>query len=208
MFKDILIYMDWLSFAETVLAVLVGGGLLTVIIQQFFNKRQKREEDLAVVKYLALRLAFLFEGYAVDCADKLADHNLADESGAHAGSFIGKVPEIISLPLEGGHKLLDQGLLNDIFDFPQRCIMANRNAMFWEEVVGDRDCCTNALAQNTVDMGARAMDIGKRLREMYKLDFRQLSYGDFDMGKFLEGELTDLKEHKEKLRKRREEKKR
>lgn len=213
--------MDWLAFGETFGAVILGSGLTTAGVNIFFQhrlkKQEKQEEAQNVVKYLALRLAFLFEGYAFQCADKISDHHMAESStsseywftgnsGPEAGAFIGEVPKLSSFPseLEEGYKLLDQDILNDIFDFPQRCIMANRNAMFWDEI-GEKECCTNALGQNTLDMGARALDIGKRLRKKYALESRQLIYDRFDMEKFLTEELVKLKEHKERIRKQEEE---
>lgn len=185
----------WSSAGKLFMAF-VSGGLLTAYLQIFFKKKAKKEEEKSIVKYLALRLAFIFEGYAIDCADKAADHEVAYDSDQAAGCFIGKVPELTLIPLEEGYKLLDLSLLNDILDFPQRCDMANKNAMFWDDVVGDRDSCTNALAQNTIEMGARAMDIGKQLREKYDLSSRNLSYGEFDMAEFLQKELKKLKAFK------------
>ena len=216
--------MDWLGFAETAGAVFLGSGVatagVTIFLQQRFKKQQKLEGEQSVVKYLALRLVFLFEGYAVQCADKISDHHTAEsstspeywytgKSGPEAGAFIGEVPKISPFPseLEEGYKLLDKDILNDIFDFPQRCILANKDAMFWWDIVGERECCANALAQNTIDMGARAMDIGKRLRKKYDLAARQLGYEEFDMEKFLKEELVKLKDHKKRMKKQMEERK-
>jgi len=181
-------------------SVFISGGLLTAYLQHFFKKKVQKEEQKTVVKYLALRLAFLFEGYAVECADKAGDQQLAYDSEGTAGRFIGQVPVMPPLPLEDNHKFLDHNILNDIYDFPQRCVMANQNAMFWEEVVGDRDSCTNALGINTIKMGVRAINIGNQLRKMYNLSPRLLGYGEFDVENFLKKELEEIRAHEEKNR--------
>ena len=108
------------GFFETVLAVLVGGGLLTAVVQVvshlYFRKKEKEE----AVNYLAVRLAFLFEGYGVYRAAAISDYDVAVEEGreADARSYLGGgVPVISSLPFEETHKLLDCNLLNDILEF-------------------------------------------------------------------------------------------
>lgn len=197
---DVLKFLEnsW-SFVEKNFLIVVVTIFLTNFFQHRFKKKAKKEEDQVAVKYLALRLAFLFEGYAVECADKVGDHQLAYDSDRHAGRFIGQVPKIPPLPREEDQKILDHSLLNDIWDFPQRCVMANDNALFWDDI-GERDCTTNALRINTIKMGFRAMDIGNRLRKKYDLSPRLLGFGDFDVEKFLKEELEKIEANGEKLK--------
>jgi hypothetical protein len=48
--------------------------------------------DESIAKYIALRLAILFENYAIAFTDKFCDHQLANTSDQHAGEYIKKIP--------------------------------------------------------------------------------------------------------------------
>jgi hypothetical protein len=162
---------------------------ITKIVFEYRRDRRQRIDD---TKYLALQLAFLFEGYAIECADKANDQRTADDSDGAAGSAIGRVPQLPPLPESDAYKLLDRARLNEVLDFPQRCQMANEAAMFWWDVVGDHDCCHNAMEENTLLMGGRAVDIAKKLRTTYGLDPRDLTFGKWNIEEFFSKELTKL----------------
>jgi hypothetical protein len=160
-----------------------------------YRKDRRSRDDAA--EYLAFQLAFLFEGYAVECAQQASDHDLARQFDGHAGALIGRVPAVASLPESDAYKLLDRSLLNDVLDFPQRCQMANEAALLWWNVVGDEDCCSEAMEENTLLMGGRAVGIATRLRATYKLGPRDFAFGTWDIRTFFAKELKQLEDRKQ-----------
>jgi hypothetical protein len=173
-------------------AVAIVSSIVTTWVTHLFSLSRKKKEEDSVANYIALRLAILFEDYAIESANKICDHQLVTSSDRTAGKFICEVPMPPPLMLEKEYKLIDLKLLNDILDFPQRCLLANDNAFFLEKMVGDRECTTIALGENTIDMAYRALELGKRLRCQYKLSSRELSYQDYDIEKFLKSEFNKL----------------
>jgi hypothetical protein len=70
--------------------------------------------------------------------------------------------------------------------------MANEAAMFWWDVVGDEDCCSQAMEENTILMGGRAVGIANKLRSTYKLCSRDLTFGEWNISEFFAKELKQL----------------
>jgi hypothetical protein len=118
------------TFISNLVTVFLGSGAAIAVAKIFFEHRKDRQQWIDATEYLALQLAFLFEGYAIECADKASDHRTAISSDGHAGSLIGRVPQLLPLPESDAYKLLDRTVLNDVLDFPQRCQMANEAALF------------------------------------------------------------------------------
>jgi hypothetical protein len=115
--------------------------------------------DESIVKYIALRLAILFENYAIASTDKFCNHQLANTSDQHAGEYIKKIPTPPPLMLEKKYKLIDLKLLNDILDFPQKCVLANDNALFPIQIDGDKESTLIVLEENTINMAYREAQI-------------------------------------------------
>jgi hypothetical protein len=185
------------DFLSNLITVFLGSGAAIAVAKIFFEHRKDMRQRIDAAEYLALQLAFLFEGYAIECADKASDHRFAIDSGGHAGQSIGRVPDLSTLPESDAYKLLDRSCLNDVLDFPQRCQMANEAAMFWEDV-GHPDCCSVALEENTLQMGSRALDIARNLRRIYALHSRDLTFEEWDIEEFFYRKLRELEELKQK----------
>jgi hypothetical protein len=182
------------DFLFNFLTVFLGSGAAIAVTRFIYDYRKDRRLRADAAEYLAFQLAFLLEGYAVECAQQASDHDTARQSDGHAGGLISRVPAPASLPESDAYKLLDRSLLNDVLDFPQRCQMANEAAMFWWNVVGDQDCCSEAMEENTILMGGRAVDIATRLRATYKLGSRDLTFGTWNIRNFFAKELKRLEE--------------
>src|SRR5665213_470230 len=136
------------SFIFNLVTVFLGSGAALAVSKMIFEYRKDRRQRADATEYLAIQLAFLLEGYAIDCANKANDHKTAEQFDGHAGALIGSIPTPPPFPEGDAYKLLDRTLLNDLLDFPQRCQMAHEEAMFWWNVVGDEDCCSVALEEN------------------------------------------------------------
>jgi hypothetical protein len=184
------------NFIFNLVTVFLGSGAAIAVSKMIFEYRKDHQQRADATEYLAIQLAFLLEGYAIECANKANDHRIAKQSDGHAGALIGSIPMPPPFPEGDAYKLLDRTLLNDLLDFPQRCQMANEAAMFLWDVVGDEDSCCVAMEENTVQMGGRAVAIAKKFRIKYKLDSRDLSFGEWDIADFFDNGLKRLAELK------------
>jgi hypothetical protein len=182
------------DFISNLVTVFLGSGAAIAVAKLIGEYRKDRRQRADATEYLAFQLAFAFEGYAVECAKKASDHDMAQRSGGHAGDLIDRVPPLPELPESDAYKLLDRPLLNEVLDFPQRCQMANVAAMFWWDVIGDDDCCSQPLEENTIFMGGHAVDIAKKLRVKYNLGDRDLTFGTWNIDDFFAEELKRLEE--------------
>jgi cbb3-type cytochrome oxidase subunit 3 len=186
------------DFFSNLVTVFLGSGAAIAVAKIVFEYRKDRRHRIDAAEYLALQLAFQFEGYAIECAEKASDHRTAIDSGGHAGQSIGRVPELSTFPESDAYKLLDRSCLNDVLDFPQRCRMANEAAMFWWDVVGDHDCCSVAMEENTLEVGNRALEIARNLRKTYALHLRDLTFGQWNIEEYFSQEISRLERLKQK----------
>jgi hypothetical protein len=184
------------------LAFVLGSGVVAALTQSFFDNRRTAKSKREAVSYLALRLAYLLEGYAIDCASKEADHDTAIEHEGDAGSFLAEVPVLPDLPTSDAYQLLDTKTLGQILDLPQRREMAQQAAMFWWDMVADEGATRVALGENTITMGFLALKIAKDLRSSYHLGSRDLTFGRWDIVQHYEKEMRKVaaaEAHREKM---------
>ncbi len=167
-----------------------GVAITSLILEHWRHKRSRTES----ARHLAIRIAFELEGYAIDCAEKANDHQLACSSAGHAGTYLGTVPAPPSLPESTAYSLIDADVLEAILDFPQRCKMASSEAAFWWDAVGDMDCVRTAASGNTIKMGALAIRIAQRLRQRHRLPTRDLTFGEWDIATFFDEEARRIAE--------------
>jgi hypothetical protein len=180
----------WLQFVTTGL----GSGFALALTKIIFDWRQRKRNQ----RHLVLRLAIYFEGYAVNCASMAVDHRTAVENKGHAGRFLGKVPEPGPLPDSDAYDLLDTEDLDTVLDFAQRRHMAQEDASFWWDTVGDSDCYQTAVEENTIKMGILTLEIARKLRTKYKIKSRNMKFGKWDIDQHLAEERKRLTELEKK----------
>jgi hypothetical protein len=187
------------SWLQSLLTVMLGSGAAFAVIQLFLDYRRDYRKRTDSLQYLALRLAFIFEGYAISCAEKESDHSTAVEHDGHAGRLLGSVPDAPTLPESDAYEFLDSDILSDAFDLPQRVMMADRFASFWWDTVGDRDSFYTEVGHQTLQMGAMAMEVAGKIRRRYRLPARPLVIGTWDIGAYLKDEVRKIAEAKAKV---------
>lgn len=141
---------------------------------------------------MALRLANRFEEYGVACAKSISDHNLAIQTGGHAGQnvqFIIDAPELID---SDAYKYFDKTLYDRILQFSQDRALAEMGAMFLWDVTADHDEIKDAMLKGTAKMGALASTLAKDIRQSCSLPARALSFGNTSVEKLFEKAVTAL----------------
>src|SRR5690242_16227589 len=78
------------DFIFNLVTVFLGSGAAIAVAKIGFEYRKDRQQRADATEYLAFQLAFLLEGYAVECARNATDHDIAKHSDGHAGRLIGR----------------------------------------------------------------------------------------------------------------------
>jgi hypothetical protein len=187
-----------LEYLKLFLTVFLGSGAAIAIIKLIFDNRKERRERSEATKYLAIQLAFQFEGFAIECAQGVSDHQTAVENDGHAGALLWKVPSPAQLPTSEAYRFMESAILSHVLAFSQQCRMAQLAADFWVDTVGDRDCYQAAVEENTVSMGSEALDIARAIRNASQLGGRALTFAKWNIDDFLAVEMRKVKERIER----------
>jgi hypothetical protein len=173
--------MSW----EILVTTFLGSGASFTLLTLIFDHRRRQQEREESAGFLALRIAFQLEAYAIACAAVASDHELARDSDQHAGKLTNDIPALAALPKSEAYHLLDKTLVHAVFEFPQRRDIARQAADIYLEGAADPDSYSEALQKSTVQLGAEAISVAKRLRRCHGQPERSLSWGNgFELAAF------------------------
>lgn len=178
-----------------IIATILASGLTSLGIKLVYDfvKVTKSRNDAA--RHLAMRLAVLFEGHAIDCAKKVITHDAYiehDESGTVIqGEEISEVPAVPPLPEQGNYEVLDRDSLEDILIAPQAHDSALKSLKDLLNM-GEIDAYLTGRRNTVVRIGATSLGISERLRKAHKLSARNFVHYEWDSKKFLEEENSRL----------------
>ena len=180
------------DFLLNLLTSFLGSGAALTVAKILIDLRQERQKRRDETGYLALQIAVLLEGYAIECASSASDQQIDTDSGGSAGERLSRVPKFPELPKSDGYKFFDTDLLNSVLDFPQRCEIANKAAIFSMNVGCDDDGKT--IEENTLRMGESALRLALRIRQKHRLEPRDLRFGDWDIEDYFREQIKRVTE--------------
>jgi hypothetical protein len=168
----------------TIVTTALSTGLATAILNQGIGWWRDSRKDNVVTereaRYLAVRLAVLLEGFALDCADAIADKELHDSSEGHAGRRHGTIPELAAYP-DGDWRALTPNLMGRCLSLRNELKLSDGHIAFWEDI-GERDSIPQEAVQQTGKCGYRAWLLATDLRKEYHLGtFDPLSVSAWDV---------------------------
>lgn len=165
----------------------VTSALVATIAGAAINEWLDSRKSKRATRLDALSTAVALEGYAITCADKLADHDTAVQSEGAAGAFIGTVPKLPNLPVVSGFLGTQKAsVANRLMVFPQEIDQADQAARFWWDVVGDRDAARAAAVGQVAKVGLQSLNLARDIRAAFKLPNRDLVFGKYDVYKVLQ----------------------
>ena len=119
-------------------------------------------------KYWALRLALVFERFAIACAYQREDASLFVQSKGAVGSPHVELPALGDLPVEADWKGLDHELVAMVLNFPLELeVMKHGARSLWEVV--DEDVVAKHCDEQAGEKGLQAIRIADALRKHYRL---------------------------------------
>lgn len=185
--RQVVLEAERYEVVENFLSTVVTSSLVGTVSGAAINAWLERRKTRQATRLDALTAAVALEGYAIICADKIADHSTAVSSDGHAGSVIGSVPELPELTVVAGFlRPRKVSVANRLLVFPQDVRQADQAVAFWWDVVGDRDAGRNAALIQTARMGLQSLSLASDIRTAFDLPSRELVFGEYDVRKVLE----------------------
>lgn len=154
-----------------ILQLVLGTGFVTTAINQlagwFISARREKKEKHRNATYLALQIAVILEGFALECAEKLSSGNYELAMAPFSQPDL-KLPELQNYPESNSWNLIDLPLANRILNFPN-VIQLGHGEMtgYWNE--GDRDDRQYWMMGFLGKYGLIAWDIAVELRKKHNL---------------------------------------
>ena len=146
----------------------------------------------SATRFDALSAAVTLEGYAITCADRISNHNLATSSAGHAGSYLAEVPDLPELPIVIGFLRPQRAsVANKLMIFPQESRQADQAVAFWWDATGDIDQVREVAVAEAAKIGLKALIIAVELRKAFKLPERNLIFGKYNVRKTLQENLMN-----------------
>lgn len=187
--------LSWVNLATLTL----GSGLVATIAGQVMRglidrRKTKRSTELEAT-HLAALLAVVFENFAIQCAENIADNNMFSQSGGHAGRMSVSLPQLNEFPNQENWSVLAPSLLSRSLSLPNEILLGNRMIAHWADVDMDPDLVRNACDAQAGLVGYRAWRLAEDLRNRYKLP-------DFSPKEFSWDARRTLKRHHDRELKR------
>ncbi|TGU74579.1 hypothetical protein E4633_03700 [Geomonas terrae] len=145
-------------------------GVITAIINQAINWVREYYKEKGVntrcSRYSALRLAVILEGFAISCADDIAEMDMYRHFGGEVGRKSRKLPLLDQFPADIDWRVLDPSLSTKVLSFHNDLALA-------QQVIGgtydiDPECGPDACLDQLGICGYRAWGIAEALRERYQ----------------------------------------
>lgn len=112
---------------------------------------------------LSTRLARLFEGYALEYADRVLNHEMATRSDGYIGEALDGLPVMQTLPRDDAYRFMSSESLREVFGFEQEIVIARKSIeVAWDALDGE-DTMSEEVSQ-VKGSGKRALNIAKLIR--------------------------------------------
>lgn len=156
----------------------VIGAVVLWLAQELVRARRDKNARERAARYLAMRLAVLFEGYALECANRIADNELFRTSGGHAGGCSFKLPNPVTLPDSTYWEYLRHDLAERALTFPNIAAHADGAIEFTSRVENDPESTAVAFDDQAGLTGMKAWALACDLRHEYEVvPFRKADIG-------------------------------
>ena len=177
------------NLATTIFTSAVVASISGVAVNAWLENRKLKN----ATQLDGLTAAVALEGFAITCADKISDHDLAVSSGGHAGSFLGSVPELPQISvLVGFLRPKKATVANELLIFPQEIEQADQAISFWWEVTADVGAARNEAVGLVAKIGLRASDLALDIRGAFKLPKRDLIFGEYNVRESLTRNIREF----------------
>ena len=181
-----------MTFSE-MLVTICTSAVVAAVVGSLVNELLMRWRNSPSERLDALKAAVVLEGYAMDCASGVADHQARRESDGVCGAVLGGVPDLPDLRIAASFLKRKRVKVADLLAcFPQEVQRAQQEVAFWWEVYHDKES-TDAL-RLTACVGLHALRLAEELRQAFRLPRRELNGGKINTQDILEAEAKNCRE--------------
>jgi len=172
--------------------VVLGSGIAVAAMQHWFEAGRIQKKLSEQTSFLALKLAFFFEEYAIRCADAISENEDAYEEWRNNRRRLAEIPLLAALPTDEAYRYLNESILQSVFDFPQKRDLAAKLSSGLFEASGDHDVYCESLFECTVDLAKTAIELSADLRTQYGFGPRELKYDTWNINERIEHHHSEI----------------
>jgi len=166
----------------TIITSLLTSGVVAALIPALIERRKNKLSN----QLSALKSAITLEGYAIDCANALSKHELAESSNGCAGTLLSRPLELPTFEIDPSLLALSKGRVADsMLTLEQEYQQANQTLEFLWDVSADPEECVEEGRIQARKLGALALALARDIRIASKLPKRAMNIGGFDVCKSL-----------------------
>lgn len=174
---------------QVVLAAIFGSGVTSAVVTFALNSWHVGSKSKRSAAYLAQKIAFILERYAILAADSLGDHDAAIITDGHHGTTASKLTLFSELPESQDYDKLDAKILDRVLDFPDQIQLANSAIDQLFDFEGGEEAVAYA-AKATNEIALSAIAIATELRLKNGLPKRNLDFEGYQVHKWLKDRLA------------------
>lgn len=158
-------------FSTTVISAVVAA-----VVGPFVSEWLRWRRDKSSEKLDALKASVLLEGYALECASKVAEHQTFKSSKGLGGSLLGSTPDFPKINVVASFlKPKKLHLADQVAFFPQEVEQVRQEIAFWWNEYHDKE--STGASRETACLGLKALDLANRMRQAFRLPERELKMG-------------------------------
>ena len=174
----------------TILTSAAVAAVVGPLVTDWLQGRKSKQN----ARYDALAAAVALEGYAIECATAVINHDLVGESDGHAGAPMSKIPNVPELPkitVVAEFLRPDKAALaSQLLSLPQLVLQAQQHVEFLWDVTGEPEIAAETLGKEAAKVALGALGLAKGLRKEFALPSRDLTFGTFDVEKTLKDKAS------------------
>ena len=172
-----------------IVSAVLGSGVTTVALSATFNHFSKKKEENVRIQHLALKLAFLFERYAIEANERISQYQFELDAYPNMGEPTMGLPDMSQLPESADYDLLPASIYNEIQDFMDWIGWKRSEANFRHNVEG-RLSGYDQSRLSTAQLGEMALKIADQVRSLTDTNARTLVFDDANIRKLLKSEVS------------------
>jgi len=170
-----------------IISVILGSGIATAILHLFFEDHQRKKEQKANARYLALKIAFQIEDYSISCLHIVDEHFLYLDSAGSAGKLKASLPIVPGLPDSDSYNLIDPEILHWLFVLTQCQDNIESCVDFYFQEISEIDAGYKLFLKGLNEVGLKSFIMARRLRLEHSLPPRSINFA----GSTLEERYSD-----------------
>jgi len=172
--------------------VIATSAVVAAIVGPVVSELLTLWRNTSSEKLDALVASVSLEGYAMECASKIADHQTVKSSKGLGGSLLASTPVFPEITMVASFlKRKKLALANQLAYFPQEVQQARQEISFWWNEYHDAE--STGAVRLTACLGLNALILAGRMRRTFRLPERTLRMGEQSVQQFLEVEAKDCK---------------